>query len=86
VNEDDQFPLFTLPPSRRNDPRCLDCGVDTLEIGDYYMLHDELWLEANPDDDGMLCFDCVETRLGRRLVPADFTNALTNRWLRRNER
>jgi hypothetical protein len=68
VNRNDQLPLFTLPPSRRNDPRFLDCGADTLEIGDYYMLHDELWLEANRDDDGMLCFDCVETRLGLRCL------------------
>jgi hypothetical protein len=51
---------------------CLDCAVDTLEIGHYYMVCDELWAVANPDIKGMLCFDCLEGRLGRRLVVSDF--------------
>jgi len=61
---------------------CLDCGVDTIRIGEFYMLHDPVWLQANPDRAGMLCIDCVETRLGRRLGPGDFTAAPINRFHR----
>jgi hypothetical protein len=59
-------------------PCCLGCGVDTVRIGDFYMLHDPVWLRANPGGAGMLCVDCVETRLGRRLEPGDFTTAPIN--------
>jgi hypothetical protein len=54
----------TAPP----DLRCLDCR----RVGEWYMLRDPVWLEANPPDDGLLCPACVETRLGRQLVGADF--------------
>src|SRR5262245_37718034 len=57
---------------------CLDCDVDTIRIGDYDMLHDRVWLQANPDRAGMLCVACIETRLGRRLEPGDFTRAPIN--------
>jgi hypothetical protein len=57
---------------------CLDCGVNTAAIGEYYMLHKQVWLEANPDDAGMLCVGRVEERLGRRLEPDDFTLASIN--------
>lgn len=55
---------------------CLDCRRDTSD--EYYMVHDELWIEANPDDEGMLCVLCLERRLGRRLTSADFTDAPVN--------
>jgi hypothetical protein len=49
---------------------CLDCGVNTAEIGEYYMLRDELWAATGVAPDGwMLCVACAEKRLGRRLVP-----------------
>lgn len=51
---------------------CMDCGTDTNESKEYYTLLDQVWLEANPDDFGMLCIGCVETRLGRMLTRADF--------------
>jgi hypothetical protein len=57
---------------------CLDCQVDTLEIREYYMLRGDVWFKANPAGRGMLCVGCVERRLGRRLVPADFTDAPVN--------
>jgi hypothetical protein len=63
VDDEDDDPTRSL---------CLDCGTDTTEIGEYYMLENEVWLEANPADDGMLCVGCVEKRLGRRLAPDDF--------------
>jgi hypothetical protein len=52
---------------------CLDCGVDTHAAGDYYMVTDEVWHEANPGDTGMLLVACLEQRLGRTLTHRDFT-------------
>lgn len=60
---------------------CLDCGVNTSCIignGEYYMVHDHVWHEANPQDDGMLCIGCIERRLGRGLTSGDFTGAPVN--------
>ena len=51
----------------------MDCGSSTLHINEYYMVHKELWLTANPQDRGMLCIGCLETRLGRKLRSSDFT-------------
>ena len=50
---------------------CCDCGFDTLVGHEYYMLTDALWAQIGMDE-GMLCIGCVESRLGRRLVPNDF--------------
>ena len=52
---------------------CIDCGVDTAEIHEYYGLLDQVWVLANPGWDGMLCVGCCERRLGRQLTPYDFT-------------
>jgi hypothetical protein len=52
---------------------CLDCGVDTIDSAEFYMIRDETWLAANPKRDGMLCVACLEKRLGRELVTDDFT-------------
>lgn len=57
---------------------CMDCKVHTGTLNEYYMVHDDIWLFANPDDFGMLCVSCLETRLGRMLTPADFTDAPVN--------
>lgn len=57
---------------------CLDCRVHTGEINEYFMVHDDVWLEANPASDGMLCLGCLEARLGRPLVAEDFTDAPVN--------
>ena len=52
------------------DLHCIDCYVDTFY--ENYMIHDELWLAANPAGAGMLCVGCCERRLGRRLRRDDF--------------
>jgi hypothetical protein len=53
---------------------CKDCGVNTSKIGEYYMIHTDLWKQVNQgvDDTGMLCLGCVEERLGRKLNRRDF--------------
>jgi hypothetical protein len=68
---------YRQPPPEL-DWRCLDCGLDTIESGDYYMLRDAVWLEGNPAEAGMLCLECVEKRLGRLLTPWDFSTAPIN--------
>lgn len=57
---------------------CLDCKVHTGEINEYYTVHDEIWLLANPLDHGMLCVGCLEERIGRVLTPADFPDYPVN--------
>jgi hypothetical protein len=51
---------------------CLDCRQDILLAGEFFGLRDEVWLKANPRDDGMMCIGCIEARLGRQLTPEDF--------------
>ena len=58
---------------------CLDCGVDTGKIGEHYMLKDEVWNKVMTTSVGMLCIGCIEVRLGKLLIPADFTDSHVNR-------
>lgn len=59
---------------------CKDCGEDTLLLGEWYMLRDEVWSAANPSRPrgDFLCIGCAESRLGRTLKPTDFTDAIVN--------
>jgi hypothetical protein len=63
---------------------CRDCGVDTIAIGEYYMVRDALWDEAwrgyyrklrheRRMGDEILCLVCLCQRLGRPLHVTDFT-------------
>ena len=62
------------------DVHCGDCGTDTVQIGEFYMVHDALWAQAQ--DAGracpILCIGCIEARLGRRLRGPDFNAAPLN--------
>ena len=63
--------------------KCLDCGAVTVFFGrgarsEYYMVHESLWLKANPNDHGKLCIGCLEARIGRRLTAADFIDCPIN--------
>jgi hypothetical protein len=50
--------------------KCIDCGVNTVEAGDWYMCDNELWLgELGLSISDNLCFDCLEERLERPLRP-----------------
>lgn len=56
------------------DWRCLDCGVDTDAIDEYYMVLDPIWESATDGGaDGHLCIECLERRLGRALRASDFS-------------
>jgi hypothetical protein len=50
------------------------------------MVHNELWLKANPQINGKLCIGCLENRIGRRLTQADFTDAPINQPSRCNSK
>lgn len=50
---------------------CFDCKVDTKD--EYYMVLDEIWEEFGCGDD-LLCIGCLENRVGRNLVRADFND------------
>jgi hypothetical protein len=62
----------------------VDCGRDTVPADlsevEYYMVHNEMWAAAGMGHPrgGMLCVGCLEGRLDRELVPADFTNVVAN--------
>jgi hypothetical protein len=68
--------------STRPNYSCADCGVDTDRIDEYsYMVQDRVWaasLRRHRRYGGvgstydLLCVGCLEKRLGRELVPADF--------------
>ena len=60
---------------------CLDCGTDTGtdENCEYYMVHEELWVKAHPEVEGMLCIGCLEKRIDRKLTAFDFIDAPINR-------
>lgn len=62
---------------------CVDCGIHTVKIGEYYMVHNHLWPGVK-----MLCLGCLETRLGRQLVKEDFKDCDANHkpWLKQSER
>jgi hypothetical protein len=59
------------------DWRCRDCGIDTDEIAEYYMLLDPIW-EQVEGNDRHLCIGCVENRLGRTLCASDFADVNVN--------
>lgn len=56
---------------------CVDCGVNTHAVHEYYMVQHELW-RVHGAGRRMLCVGCLELRVGRQLVAADFLPCLLN--------
>jgi hypothetical protein len=59
---------------------CVDCGVNTYEIDEYYMVTNDIWdneAKMKPRG-GMLCIDCLEKRIGRKLNSGDFPDYPVN--------
>lgn len=56
---------------------CVDCGADTVELCEYYMVTDSCWVRAGMDD-GCICIGCLEKRLGKRLAPRNFLECPLN--------
>lgn len=62
-----------------SDLRCRDCGVDTDDIDEDYMVTDTVRDQATRSEiNGHLCIGCLEHRLGRPLRANDFTNRYIN--------
>lgn len=64
--------------SSRRKWMCLDCKQDTGKMREHYFVRLELWMAAVGSQVGMLDVGCLEARIGRRLVPEDFTDAHIN--------
>jgi hypothetical protein len=75
---------------------CTECGVDTIALGEYYMVKPNVWERAGllptnqrtaparrTSGTEILCVGCLERRLGRTLVASDFTAAPVNNPARR---
>ena len=52
---------------------CVECGVNTLQINEYYMLKNDIWDLAGAEQ-GMLCVSCFEALSNVTLTRADFTD------------
>ena len=64
--------------------KCRDCGIDTNDIGEMYMLYPEVWTAVSGESNlieymptvelpgSMLCIGCAEFNLGRELTWRDF--------------
>ena len=59
---------------------CADCGIDTSGTNtcEWYMVRDEVWIEAGMSDKGFLCIGCLERRLGRLVEGQDFSRCALN--------
>jgi hypothetical protein len=59
--------------------RCVDCGKDTGESGEYYSVGDDVWAASGvAPNGGMLCLACLERRIGRLLTKQDFAGMWPN--------
>lgn len=56
----------------RDNLDCDDCGESTYT--EFYVVSNDLWDRYAPGV-WMICIGCLETRIGRQLVTADFTDA-----------
>jgi len=73
-------PVWPIPlamtcrrPRSYNRFRCVDCGKDTSDSGEYYSVRDDVWAASGlAANDGMLCLACLERRIKRPLTAADF--------------
>ena len=73
---------------------CFECGVDTIKIGEFYGVRNDVWMVACPWTNAelvapgfdFLCIGCLEARLGRTLTPEDFVDTPLNRMEPRSDR
>jgi hypothetical protein len=61
---------------------CDGCNKECIFGIDYYMVKDIVWfIQAGLPARCLVCRDCLQIRLGRRLVREDFTEAPVNHFL-----
>lgn len=56
---------------------CAECKVSDLRAHTGPMLRDEIWSTIAGKKD-LLCFECIEVRLGREIVITDLNNSVMN--------
>jgi hypothetical protein len=62
---------------------CIDCDIDTLATGQYYIVLKHVGAESGLEPQGgILCLDCLEKRIGRQLTTRDF-GMLPSCWRKR---
>jgi hypothetical protein len=71
-----------------NVSNCADCGVGTIQLGEWYMVRDDVWEQAwrgrrkcwhgRVPGQEILCISCLEQRLGHTLTASDFTDVPAN--------
>jgi hypothetical protein len=58
---------------------CVDCRWNAVRLGEWYMVHDDVWKAAGMETmGGALCIGCLEERLGRDLTADDFMDCPLN--------
>ena len=60
---------------------CVDCHKKIkVNTKDYYMVQDHIWEEGVQEENrgNLICLDCLEKRLGRKLKIEDFTDYPVN--------
>lgn len=69
----------TCNSCHHDDDDCVDCGVNCIEINEYYMVTNGCWGRAKmASNGGMLCIGCLEKRLGKKLTPRNFIDCPLN--------
>ena len=54
---------------------CQDCEISVMDKHEFFLVHPELEEQVGLDD-GRLCVECFEKRLGRELMAFDFLNSM----------
>ena len=67
---------------------CVDCGINTITLGEFYMVRADVWDQAwrgrrksyhgKLPGTEILCIGCLERRIGRTLAQSDFTDVPIN--------
>ena len=73
--------FFGLNPKELSDSIsqfCYDCGMDTHDDANYYMVKNDLWNKHFNKKRGMLCIGCLEKRIGRKLKYEEFIDCELN--------
>jgi hypothetical protein len=63
------YNLVRAPAAELAKFNCLDCGINVITIGDWYMAEHHIWDEQGLGWKDNLCLACLEARLGRPLRP-----------------
>ena len=62
--------------SRNKKWLCVSCNKDTKY--EHFYLKDKVWFKVHNSKVGMLCIDCIESKLKRKLNKTDFTDCYIN--------